>query len=49
MVLVLMVNSLFAQGALLQLEVEGSGFLYRQVRNMVNHFFLSEYDPGSKT
>ncbi|ONI27788.1 hypothetical protein PRUPE_1G104700 [Prunus persica] len=24
-------------GALLQLEVEGSGFLYRQVRNMVKH------------
>lgn len=26
----------FVQGPLLQLEVEGSGFLYRQVRNMVN-------------
>lgn len=26
------------QGAVLQLEVEGTGFLYRQVRNMV--FFL---------
>lgn len=25
----------FVQGALVQLEVEGSGFLYRQVRNMV--------------
>ncbi|XP_057958957.1 uncharacterized protein LOC131151659 isoform X10 [Malania oleifera] len=25
------------KGALLQLEVEGSGFLYRQVRNMVNN------------
>lgn len=27
--------SLVLQGPLLQLEVEGSGFLYRQVRNMV--------------
>lgn len=31
----------------MQLEVEGSGFLYRQVRNMVSHSFLSVHDPGS--
>lgn len=35
MFLELIVNCIIAQGALLQLEVEGSGFLYRQVRNMV--------------
>lgn len=39
----LMANCLMNQGALLQLEVEGSGFLYRQVRNMVNHPILFVY------
>lgn len=49
MFLELIVNCIIAQGALLQLEVEGSGFLYRQVRNMVNHSVLSVYDPCSET
>lgn len=31
------------QGPLLQLEVEGSGFLYRQVRNMVFHNLFGSF------
>lgn len=31
------------QGPLLRLEVEGSGFLYRQVRNMVNHISYQDF------
>lgn len=33
---------IFFQGPILQVEVEGSGFLYKQVRNMVHqpHFLV---------
>lgn len=37
----------FVQGPLVQIEVEGSGFLYRQVRNMVIIFVTSIFSVKS--